>query len=108
MTTTTSERRNLGFICIQKDGSRTFGATLLPSEGGYENAQDEVTVLIHKGERYGSPIFPKNGKTVGTICSSIRRMKLGRSWGILEQTKRTAKNSSIYPFQATISGDRKC
>jgi hypothetical protein len=45
----------LGFICIQKDGSRTFGATLLPSEGGYENAQDEVTVLIHKGERYGSP-----------------------------------------------------
>jgi hypothetical protein len=45
----------LGFICIQKDDSRTtFGATLLPSEGGYENAQDEVTVLIHKGERYGS------------------------------------------------------
>jgi hypothetical protein len=43
----------LGFICIQKDGSRTFGATLLPSEGGYENAQDEATVLIHKGERYG-------------------------------------------------------
>ena len=24
----------LGFICIQKDGSRTFGATLLPFEGG--------------------------------------------------------------------------
>ena len=45
----------LGFICIQKDGSKTFGATLLPSEGGYENAQDEVTVLIHKGERYGPP-----------------------------------------------------
>jgi hypothetical protein len=44
----------LGFICIRKDGPRTFGATLLPSEGGYENAQGEVTVLIHKGERYGS------------------------------------------------------
>ena len=45
----------LAFICIQKDGSGSFGATLLPSERGYENAQDEVTVLIHKGERYGSP-----------------------------------------------------
>jgi hypothetical protein len=32
----------LAFICIQKDGSRSFGATLLPSARGYENAQDEV------------------------------------------------------------------
>jgi hypothetical protein len=49
------KQAELAFICIQKDGSRSFGATLLPSERGYENAQDEVTVLIHKGERYGSP-----------------------------------------------------
>ena len=45
----------LGFICIQKDGSRDFGATLLPLEGAYENAQDEVVVLIDKGPHYSSP-----------------------------------------------------
>jgi hypothetical protein len=56
----------LAFICIQKDGSRTFGATLLPSERGYENAQDEVTVLITKENVKDRPIFRKNGKTVGT------------------------------------------
>jgi hypothetical protein len=28
----------LGFICNEKDGSRNFGATLLPFEGTYENA----------------------------------------------------------------------
>ena len=32
-----------------------FGATLLPLEGTYENAQDEVVVLIHKGPHYASP-----------------------------------------------------
>ena len=45
----------LGFICIEKDGSRNFGGTLLPFEGTYENAQDEVVVLIHKGRYYASP-----------------------------------------------------
>jgi len=39
----------LGFICIEKDGSRNFGATLLPFKGTYENAQDEVVVLFQKG-----------------------------------------------------------
>ena len=55
MTTTTSERRNSDSICIEKNGSRNFGATLLPLEGTYENAQDEVVVLIHKGSYYVSP-----------------------------------------------------
>jgi hypothetical protein len=45
----------LGFICIEKDGSRNFGATLLPFEEAFENAQDPVVVLIHKGQYYASP-----------------------------------------------------
>ena len=45
----------LGFICIEKDGSRNFGATLLPLEGAFENAQDQLVVLIHKGPYYASP-----------------------------------------------------
>lgn len=47
----------LGFICIENGGSRTFGATLLPFEGAYEDAQGEVVVLVHKGERYTSSDF---------------------------------------------------
>ena len=32
-----------------------FGATLLPLEGTYENAQDEVVALIYKGQHYAPP-----------------------------------------------------
>ena len=57
----------VGFICIEKNGSRNFGATLLPLEGTYENAQDEVVVLIYKGSHIRHPIFRKQGKTPMTI-----------------------------------------
>ena len=57
----------VGFICIEKNGSRNFGATLLPLEGRYENAQDEVVVLIHKDHTIRHPIFRKQGKTPMTI-----------------------------------------
>ena len=52
----------LGFICIEKDGSRNFGATLLPFEGTYENVQHEVVVLFQKGPHNASPDLSQKWK----------------------------------------------
>jgi len=65
----------LGFICNEKDGSRNFGATLLPFEGTYENGQDEVVVLFQKGPG-------KSGRMPTTIFFWNRRMRLRHLWGI--------------------------
>ena len=59
--TTASEQRN-SVICNEKDGSRNFGATLLPFEGTYENAQDEVVVLFQKGPHNASPDLSQEWK----------------------------------------------
>ena len=72
----------LGLIYIQKDKSRTFGATLLPSEGGYENAQGEVTVLIHKGERYGSSDLSQKWQNSRDYLFLDSRGEIGALWGI--------------------------
>ena len=88
----------LGFICNEKDGSRNFGATLLPFEGTYENAQDEVVVLLKKGPHDASPDLSQEWKNAYHYLFLESQDEIDTLVGYLKTTKRTAKNSCICLF----------
>ena len=97
---TLSPCAELGFICIERDGSRKFGATLLPFEGTYENAQDEVVVLIHKGPHYASPDLSQKWQNAHDYLFSDSQDEIDAFVGYL--TNEANGEKSVY---LSFSGD---
>jgi hypothetical protein len=100
----------LGFICIERDGSRNFGATLLPFEGTYENAQDEVVVLIHKGPHYASPDLSQKWQNAHDYLFSDSRDVIDALVGYLKTNQANGEKSVYFFFgglvRATCNAER--
>ena len=91
----------LGFICIEKNGSRDVGATLLPFEGTYENAQDEVLVLFQKGPHNVSADLSQKWKNAYHYLFLESQDEIGRLVGYLK-TKEANGEKFVY---LSFSGD---
>ena len=91
----------LGFICIEKNGPRDVGATLLPFEGTYENAQDEVLVLFQKGPHNVSADLSQKWKNAYHYLFLESQDEIGRLVGYLK-TKEANGEKFVY---LSFSGD---
>ena len=101
---TLSPCSELGFICTERDGSRKFGATLLPFEGTYENAQDEVVVLIHKGPHYASPdLSQKLQNAHDYLCSDLQD-EIDALVGYLKTNEANGEKSVYLSFSGDLFG----
>ena len=94
----------LGFICIQKDGSRDVGATLLPLEGAYENAQDEVVVLIHKGPHYSSPDLSQKWQNTHDYLFLDSQDEIDALVGYLKTSEANGEKSAYLSFSGDLFG----
>jgi hypothetical protein len=94
----------LGFICIEKNGSRNFGATLLPLEGTCENAQDEVVVLIHKGSHHTSPNLSQTWQNAHDYLFPDSQDEIDALIGYLKTNEANGEKSAYLSFSGDLFG----
>ena len=94
----------LGFIRIEKNGSRNFGATLLPLEGTYENAQDEVVVLIHKGSYYASSNLSQTWQNAHDYLFLNSQDEIDALVGYLKTNEANGEKSAYLSFSGDLFG----
>ena len=93
-----------GIICIENDGSKRFGGTLLPFEGAYETAQDEVVVLLHKGPHYAPPDLSQKWQNAHDYLFLDSQGDIDELVGYLKTSEANGENSVYLSFSGDLFG----
>jgi hypothetical protein len=98
------ETAEFGIICIEKDRSKRFGGTLLPFEGAYENAQDEVVVLLHKGLHYAPPDLSQKWENARDYLFLDSQGEIDKLVGYLKTSETNGEKSVYLSFSGDLLG----